>query len=164
MLGGILAVADGWKGIFYVLAGFAALLICAGLPLKESLIPQNRFKGHLLGHSGISLADKNKRFVIHALLKGTALGLLFAYCSSAPFIIQDEHFGWSELDFGLFMGFNAIFIACGAMTALKFDILKKAAFIGGWTLMLLPPSKWVFYSLLTTSGHTSSYCFPCFSH
>ncbi len=34
------------------------------------------------------------------------------------------------------MGFNAIFIACGAMTALKFDILKKAAFIGGWTLML----------------------------
>lgn len=136
VLGGILAVADGWKGIFYVLAGFAALLICAGLPLKESLIPQNRFKGHLLeAFREYPSLIKNKRFVIHALLKGTALGLLFAYCSSAPFIIQD-HFGWSELDFGLFMGFNAIFIACGAMTALKFDILKKAAFIGGWTLML----------------------------
>ena len=80
VLGGILAVADGWKGIFYVLAGFAALLICAGLPLKESLIPQNRFKGHLLeAFREYPSLIKNKRFVIHALLKGTALGLLFAY-------------------------------------------------------------------------------------
>lgn len=71
----------------------------------------------------------------HAFLKGSALGLLFAYCSSAPFIMQD-HFGWSEVHFGLFMGFNALFVAFGAMMALKFKILKQAAFLGGWTLLL----------------------------
>lgn len=136
VLGGLLAAADGWKGIFYVLAGFAALLICVAIPLKESLKPENRFKGKLIyAFKEYPMLVKNKRFMIHALLKGSALGLLFAYCSSAPFIMQD-HFGWSEVHFGLFMGFNALFVAFGAMMALKFTILKKAAFFGGWTLLL----------------------------
>ncbi len=136
VLGGLLAVADGWKGIFYVLAGFAALLICIGIPLKESLKPENRFKGKLIdAFKEYPLLIKNRRFMTHAFLKGSALGLLFAYCSSAPFIMQD-HFGWSEVHFGLFMGFNALFVAFGAMMALKFKILKQAAFLGGWTLLL----------------------------
>ena len=73
--------------------------------------------------------------MIHVTLKGTALGLLFAYCSSAPFIMQ-THFGWSQLHFGLFMGFNAIFIAVGAMIAVKFKILKQAASLGGILLFI----------------------------
>ena len=49
-------------------AGFAALLICAGLPLKESLIPQNRFKGHLLeAFREYPSLIKNKRFVTTAV-------------------------------------------------------------------------------------------------
>lgn len=136
VLGGLLAVADGWKGIFYVLAGFAALLICVGIPLKESLKPQNRFKGRLIdAFKEYPMLIKNKRFMIHTLLKGSALGLLFAYCSSAPFIMQD-HFGWSEVHFGLFMGFNALFVAFGAMMALKFKVLKRAGYVGGWTLLI----------------------------
>lgn len=136
VLGGLLAVADGWKGIFYVLAGFAALLICVGIPLKESLKPQNRFKGKLIdAFKEYPMLIKNKRFMIHTLLKGSALGLLFAYCSSAPFIMQD-HFGWSEVHFGLFMGFNALFVAFGAMMALKFKVLKQAGYVGGWTLLI----------------------------
>lgn len=136
VLGGLLAVADGWKGIFYVLAGFAALLICVGIPLKESLKPQNRFKGKLMdAFKEYPMLIKNKRFMIHTLLKGSALGLLFAYCSSAPFIMQD-HFGWSEVHFGLFMGFNALFVAFGAMMALKFKVLKQAGYVGGWTLLI----------------------------
>lgn len=136
VLGGLLAVADGWKGIFYVLAGFAALLICVGIPLKESLKPQNRFKGKLIdAFKEYPMLIKNKRFMIHILLKGSALGLLFAYCSSAPFIMQD-HFGWSEVHFGLFMGFNALFVAFGSMMSLKFKVLKQAGYVGGWTLLI----------------------------
>lgn len=136
VLGGLLAVADGWKGIFYVLAGFTALLICIGIPLKESLKPQNRFKGKLIdAFKEYPMLIKNKRFMIHTLLKGSALGFLFAYCSSAPFIMQ-EHFRWSEVHFGLFMGFNALFVAFGAMMALKFKILKQAGYVGGWTLLI----------------------------
>lgn len=136
VLGGLLASTDGWKGIFYVLAGFAALLLCVAIPLKESLQPQNRFQGELIdAFKEYAVLIRNRRFMTHALLKGSALGVLFAYCSSAPFIMQD-HFGWSELHFGLFMGFNALFVAIGAMMALKFTILKKAAYMGAWMLMI----------------------------
>lgn len=136
VLGGLLASTDGWKGIFYVLAGFAALLLCVAIPLKESLQPQNRFQGKLIdAFKEYAVLIRNRRFMTHALLKGSALGVLFAYCSSAPFIMQD-HFGWSELHFGLFMGFNALFVAIGAMMALKFTILKKAAYMGAWMLMI----------------------------
>lgn len=73
--------------------------------------------------------------MIHVLLKGTALGVLFAYISSSPFIMQTVY-GFSELKFGLFMGFNAIFTALGAMMAIKFHILKRAAWVGAIVLLI----------------------------
>lgn len=136
VLGGLVSQDHGWKAVFWILAGIAAFLLCVAIPLKESLKPDRRFKGKLLDAFGEYPALlKNKRFMIHVTLKGTALGLLFAYCSSAPFIMQ-THFGWSQLHFGLFMGFNAIFIAVGAMIAVKFKILKQAASLGGILLFI----------------------------
>lgn len=136
VLGGLVADDWGWKGVFWILAAFAALLLCIAIPLKESLKPQNRYRGPLLKAFGeYPRLLKNRRFMIHVLLKGTALGVLFAYCSSAPFIMQ-THFGWGQLQFGFFMGFNAVFIAAGAMIAIKFKILKQAAFLGGTMLLL----------------------------
>lgn len=136
VLGGLVSQDHGWKAVFWILAGLSAFLLCVAIPLKESLKPDRRFKGKLLKAFGEYPALlKNRRFMIHVMLKGTALGLLFAYCSSAPFIMQ-THFGWSELHFGLFMGFNAIFIAIGAMIAVKFKILKQAASLGGILLFI----------------------------
>lgn len=136
VLGGLVSQDHGWKAVFWILAGLSAFLLCVAIPLKESLKPDRRFKGKLLKAFGEYPALlKNRRFMIHVMLKGTALGLLFAYCSSAPFIMQ-THFGWSQLHFGLFMGFNAIFIAIGAMIAVKFKILKQAASLGGILLFI----------------------------
>lgn len=136
VLGGLVSQDHGWKAVFWILAGLSAFLLCVAIPLKESLKPDRRFKGKLLKAFGEYPALlKNRRFMIHVMLKGTALGLLFAYCSSAPFIMQ-THFGWSQLHFGLFMGFNAIFIAIGAMIAVKFKILKQAASLGGMLLFI----------------------------
>ena len=136
VLGGLVSQDHGWKAVFWILAGLSAFLLCVAIPLKESLKPDRRFKGKLLKAFGeYPTLLKNRRFMIHVMLKGTALGLLFAYCSSAPFIMQ-THFGWSQLHFGLFMGFNAIFIAIGAMIAVKFKILKQAASLGGILLFI----------------------------
>lgn len=136
VLGGLVSQDHGWKAVFWILAGLSAFLLCVAIPLKESLKPDRRFKGKLLKAFGEYPALlKNRRFMIHVMLKGTALGLLFAYCSSAPFIMQ-THFGWSQLHFGLFMGFNAIFIAIGATIAVKFKILKQAASLGGILLFI----------------------------
>ena len=93
VLGGLVSQVHGWKAVFWILAGLSAFLLCVAIPLKESLKPDRRFKGKLLKAFGEYPALlKNRRFMIHVMLKGTALGLLFAYCSSAPFIMQ-THFG-----------------------------------------------------------------------
>lgn len=137
VLGGFVGKAVGWQGIFWILFGFSLLLILLAPALKESLPKDKRITGKLgNAFKNYGVLMKNKNFVIHTLLKGSALGMVFAYVSAAPFIIQ-THYGYTELQFGLFMGFNAIFIAVGAMVALKFKPLKKAAVFAGVTLFFV---------------------------
>lgn len=136
VLGGFVGKAIGWQGIFWILFGFSILLIILAPALKESLPPDRRIAGRFGdAFKNYIYLLKNKNFMIHTLLKGSALGMVFAYVSAAPFIIQ-THYGYTEVQFGLFMGFNAIFIAVGAMTALKFRPLKKAAVFAGVTLFI----------------------------
>lgn len=130
VIGGVTADAFGWKGIFVVLAAFAVLLLAFSPMMKESLAPSRRSSGSWLHSFGgyVSLL-KDKAFMTHVCFKGTALGLLFAYISASPFILQ-THYGLSQTDYGLVIGFNALFVAAGSMIALRFHPLKKAAFIG----------------------------------
>lgn len=145
VIGGFVAGSIGWQGIFWILFGFSLLLLLLSSAFKESLPKSARVAGGLkraFGNYGI-LAH-NKFFVIHSLMKGAALGVLFAYISSAPFIIQD-HYGYNQLQFGLFMGFNALFVASGAMVALHFKPLKKAAVMGGRILILVAIAQFACY-------------------
>lgn len=130
VIGGVTADAFGWKGIFVVLAAFAVLLLAFSPMMKESLAPSRRSSGSWLHSFGgyVSLL-KDKAFMTHVCFKGTSLGLLFAYISASPFIFQ-THYGLSQTDYGLVIGFNALFVAAGSMIALRFHPLKKAAFIG----------------------------------
>ena len=134
VIGGFTADAFGWRGVFVVLAIFAAVILAVAPAMKESLSPSRRVTGgirqSILGYKSLIL---NKPFIIHVCFKGTALGLLFAYISSSPFILQN-HYGMTQTGYGLLIGFNALFMAAGAMVALKFKPLKKAAFIGSLLL------------------------------
>ncbi len=135
VIGGLVARSIGWQGIFWILFGFSALLLLMSPAYKESLPVSRRVTGHFgTAFKNYVVLVKNAHFVIHTLLKGAALGVLFAYISSAPFIIQ-THYGYTQLQFGLFMGFNAIFVVSGAMTALKFKPLKRAAVWGARILV-----------------------------
>lgn len=134
VIGGLISDSFSWKGVFVFLAAFAVLLLCFAPKLKETLPKSRRASGglwHAFGNYGVLL--RNRPFMTHVMLKGTALGILFAYIASAPFIIQ-THYGYSQVHFGLFMGFNALFVAAGSMVALKFKVLKKGAFIGAVVL------------------------------
>lgn len=135
VLGGFISNSFTWKGVFWTLAGFGLILLIFSPHLKESLPKGKRSTKSLLDtFTNYAALVKNKRFMIHVLLKGTALGFLFAYISSAPFIIQ-KHYHYSQVVFGCIMGANAILVAAGAMIALKFKVLKRAAFIGGIVMM-----------------------------
>ena len=134
VIGGLVARSIGWQGIFWILFGFSALLLLLAVPFKESLPKSRRVTGRFgTAFKNYVVLAKNRHFVTHVLLKGAALGVLFAYISSTPFIIQD-HYGYSQLQFGLFMGINALFVAVGATMALKFKPLKKAAVYAAWGL------------------------------
>lgn len=137
VIGGIVASSVGWQGIFWILFGFAALLLLITTRFKESLPKSRRVQGSFWSaFANYGKLLQNRNFVVHALLKGSALGVLFAYVSSIPFIIQ-THYGYNQVQFGLFMGVNALFVASGAMMALKFHPLKKAATVSGRALMLI---------------------------
>ena len=148
VLGGFVAHKIGWQGIFWILFGFSILLLVLAPILKESLPKARRVKGHFwIAFENYGYLIQNKHFMIHSTLKGAALGLVFAYVSAAPFIIQN-HYGYSQVQFGLFMGFNAIFIALGATSALTFKPLKKAAVFGGRALFVFTLAQGVCLYLL----------------
>lgn len=130
VIGGFLADRWGWKSIFITLAAFAACIIILSFWMKESLSVQNRSKGSFLSSfGGYATLLRNRNFMTHTCLKGFALGLLFCYIASSPFIMQN-HYGMSQTKYGLIIGFNALFMAAGSMLSLKFKPYKKAAFIG----------------------------------
>lgn len=159
VFGGIISDHFSWKGVFWALTAYGIVLLLFAPKFKESLTPDKRQKGSLLSSfSNYKLLLKNKAFMVHIFLKGSALGLMFAYVSAGPFIFE-THFGYSQTVFGLFMGGNAILVAAGSMVALKFHPLKNAAFLGaigllifccleGASLWFLPHSFWAFELLL----------------
>lgn len=136
VLGGFVGKAVGWQGIFWILFGFSVLLLILAPALKESLPKSRRVTGRFgIAFKNYAVLVKNKPFMIHSLLKGIALGIVFVYVSAAPFIIQ-THYGYSEFQFGLFMGFNAAFLAVGSWVALKFKPLKRGAVFSGRLMFL----------------------------
>lgn len=158
LLGGIMADTIGWRGVFTVLALIALCMIILGVRIPETLPKDRRAKGSILElmKEFIPLLH-NRPFMIHVMLKGSALGALFCYISAGPFIIE-EHYGYSAFQFGLIFGGNAVAIVLGSIVCLKFPTMKKAAVTGtaGMTLFAiaegiaisLVDSFWVFEGLI----------------
>lgn len=136
VIGGVTADHFGWKGVFILLAIYAGVVVVSGVFMKETLPASARTKGSWL-HSfgGYTVLLKNRQFMTHVCFKGLALGMLFAYISATPFILQHDY-GLSQTGYGLLIGLNAIFAAAGSMIALKFKPLKKAATVGSLVLLI----------------------------
>lgn len=136
LVGGFLATSLGWRGIFIILAGVGVAMFLLGLHLRESLPKGRRSHGSLwktMGKSSTLL--RNQPFMIHVILKGAALGVLFSYISSGPFIIQDRY-GFSPLEFGLIFGVNAFAIVIGSLVCVRFPTMKRAAVTGAAGMVL----------------------------
>lgn len=126
VLGGVIADRFDWQGVFWVLAAFALIVLCFAPKLKESLYPADRttlpWYKTLPGYLNLM---KNVPFMVHISLKGCSLGLLFAYISAAPFILE-VHYGFSQSMYGVIIGLNSIAVALGSMLSLKFHPFKNA--------------------------------------
>lgn len=75
VIGGFTADSFGWKGVFVVLAAFAALLLLLAPAVKESLAPSRRSSGSWLDAvKGYMVLLRNRPFMIHVTFKGLLSG------------------------------------------------------------------------------------------
>ena len=139
VLGGILLEVTDWKGIFWILLLIGILLIIALTFFKESLNNEQQ------PHCGVFATFRsymplfqNARFMRYVLVQAFAMGVMFTYIASSPFIFQ-EHFGMSPLVYSLCFGMNALGIMLGALAASLFRTATQALHTGtiGFGLMSL---------------------------
>lgn len=120
IIGGTLCDRIGWQGIFCILLAIGALLLAGSYRFRESLPAERRNAvawSDILHHFGSVL--RNRQYAAYVLQFAFAQGVLFAYISSSPFIIQ-EHFGFSAFEFSLCFALNAVVIGCAAASAVRF--------------------------------------------
>lgn len=147
LLGGFMADSVGWRGIFVLLLAIGIVVTVCVTRMKESLPPSRRApaQGLKAYWSRYRLLLKNGRFMLYVFIKSIAIALLYAYISSAPFIIQD-HYGYTSLQFGLIFGGNALAIAVGSTLAMKFKVIKQGMITGCVGIFILAVIEaWIMY-------------------
>lgn len=130
VIGGLVSEAVGWQGIFWILFGLGVLLLAMCLAFRESLRKEERHRASVASlFLGFPQLLKHGRFMLYVLLFAFGNAVLFAYISSASFVIQ-SYFGFSELAFSILFGVNALGIGIGSALSLMFKNISKAAFCG----------------------------------
>ncbi len=132
LIGGFMADDFGWKGIFIALLviGLAMWLWTTVRP--ESLPPSRRLKS-----AGVRTYVRaylrlmhNRRFMTYVVTKSIAIGLLFSYISSAPFILQ-THYGMTAAGFGILFGCNSLALIAGSMLIARLADIRHGLLAGG---------------------------------
>lgn len=131
ILGGFMADWVGWRGIFIVLLVIGVVMTFWTTHYTETLPPARRLqegslKDYLKAYRTLFV---NRRFMIYVTIKAVAIGLLYAYIASAPFIIQ-THYKFSAMSFGVIFGINALAMGFGSWLAPKFKVMKQAMIVG----------------------------------
>ena len=131
VVGGVMADWMGWRGIFVVLLIIGVVMTIWTTRYKETLPPQRRLQVHSFSDYLKAYRNlfTNGRFMIYVTIKAVAIGLLYAYIASAPFILQ-SHYGFSALAFGLIFGGNALAMSVGSTLALRFKVMKQGLVVG----------------------------------
>lgn len=120
VIGGAFTETVGWQGIFGILLGLGVVLLAGSYCFRESLPCEHRSVnrwGDTFRSFKVVLQDR--QYVFYVLQMAFAQGVLFAYISSSPFIVQ-QHYGYSPLMFSLCFAVNAVAIGGAAAISVKF--------------------------------------------
>ncbi|MBM7416871.1 MULTISPECIES: multidrug effflux MFS transporter [Nocardiaceae] len=129
LLGGAVIGLTGWRGVFWVLAGVSVLMLVGVLAvLPESHPAELRSTGGL----SAMIADarevlSNKRFLGYGGAFAFGFGVMFAYISASPFVLQEVH-GLSTTWYSIAFTANAlgIVVASGANAKLVDRVRPEA--------------------------------------
>jgi len=113
----LLAVLD-WRGVFWCLAAFGALVLVAAAVLIHETFPleRRRARGHSTARERYRALFRDRVFVGVLIIGGMTFAGLFTYLSASPFIFQ-EGFGLNAQQFGLLFAVNSVGLVIGSQTS-----------------------------------------------
>jgi DHA1 family bicyclomycin/chloramphenicol resistance-like MFS transporter len=109
VLGSVLLVWVDWRGIFVVLALYAAVIVAATIAfIPESLPSELRSRGGFREFGGVARAlFADRIFVMLMIIGGMVWGSEFTYLAGSSFLLQDDY-GFSAVAYGLVFAINAV--------------------------------------------------------
>nr|WP_325210718.1 multidrug effflux MFS transporter [Salinibacterium sp.] len=118
VIGSQLLLITDWRGIFWVLAGYAVLVVGAVLLLITETLPASarRVPGHSTMRSRYRALFTDRVFVGAAIVGAMSFTGLFAYLSSSSFLFQGVY-GFSPQQYGLLFGINSVGVVLGVQTS-----------------------------------------------
>lgn len=134
--GGLLLGITDWRGIFAVLLLIGVAILAAAFRFRESLPEERRQTGSVLAtFANFRSVLGNKHFVCYMLIQSFAMGVLFAYISSSPFIFQTEY-GLTPVMYSVCFAFNGLVIMTGNLIVPRFGSEERALGIGACCLLI----------------------------
>lgn len=134
VLGGLLLTVTDWRGIFGVLLLLGLALFFAVFYFRESLRSPNH--DVWLTFRNYGAVARNGNFMRYVFVQAMAMGVMFTYIASSPFIFQ-EHYGLSPVVYSLCFGLNALGIMGGSLLTICFQSIRKALFSGAVGFLLM---------------------------
>lgn len=130
VLGGIVASFTGWQGIFVILLLIGIALVALCYLFRESHpVEKRNVNGVIASFAAFAKLSRLPYFHVYAIMYAFASGILFAYISSASFIIQN-HYGYSPFVFSICFAVNSVFIGIGSALSVKIKNTAKSALVG----------------------------------
>lgn len=137
VIGGAILSVSSWRAVFVALCLAGVLLLVAVLvKVPESLPPERRQKGGLVGtFDAMGRLTRNRPFMGCALVLGLASAALFSYISGSSFVFERIH-GTSPAVYSLVFAVNAIGMLLPATMTLGQNLGRAApgaasALLGG---------------------------------
>lgn len=120
VLGGFMLTVMNWRGIFFVLAGVAILLILlTRWKLHETLPAQKRSQGSLLSAwAALGQVLSHRPFMGFCLTQGFMMAGMLAYIGSSPFVLQ-QIYSLSPQAFSFCFAANGVGLIIASQTSAR---------------------------------------------
>lgn len=162
-LGSLLQVAFGWQAIFYVLGGTSLLMAWVVWRMSFSGLPERAHQQS--SWRSYSRILRHRAFLLPALAGGLGYGVIIAFNTGAPLILQGS-FNWSAIEYGLLGWPISAAYFLGALVVNKFVLRTGQRRLLSWgvALVVAGSTTMLFGSLLGSNAvlFWLPYCFAVF--
>ena len=118
LVGSALLLVMPWRGIFYVLAAYGAVMLVSAILFIPETLPRARRqdKGSTTVWERYRSVFRDRVFVGVLIIGGMTFSGLFSYLSASPFLFQQDY-GLDPQQYGLLFAVNSLGVVIGVQTA-----------------------------------------------